>query len=97
MDSSDTGTQPDGVLVSAHLGNDRGAPPANVQLLAVGTNTPDGVGAAHMVHYRHPGGGIVFSVGSLTFTGSLADDPMVQSIVANVLDECRDPSLGAGQ
>jgi N,N-dimethylformamidase len=94
MDSSEAGTQPEGVVVSAHEGNDRGAPPVNFQLLAVGTNT---VGGAHMVYYRHPGGGIVFSVGSLNFTGSLADDPTVQRIVANVLDECRDPSLGTGQ
>ena len=35
--------------------------------------------------------------GGFTFTGSLADDPTVQRIVANVLDECRDPSLAAGQ
>ena len=50
----------------------------------------------HMVYYRHLGGGIVFSVGSLNFTGALADDPIVQRIVANVLEECIDPSIGAG-
>ncbi len=44
-----------------------------------------------MVYYRHPGGGIVFSVGSLTFTGNLADDPTVQRIVANVLDDAAIP------
>jgi hypothetical protein len=95
MDSSDPGTQPAGVTVAAAVGNDRGAPPANLQLLAVGTNSPDGVGSAHMVYYRHAGGGIVFSVGSLCFTGSLADDPTVQRIVANVLETCRNPLLVA--
>ena len=93
-DSSIPGTlQPDGVIVSADLDSDRGTAPPNLQLLAVGMN--DRI-PAHMVYYRHPGGGIVFSVGSLNFTGALADDPIVQRIVANVLEECIDPSIGAG-
>jgi N,N-dimethylformamidase beta subunit-like protein/tachylectin len=90
MDTSDTATAPDGQIVTAWEGSDRGAPPPGIEVLAVGTNTPgDGGLVAHMTHYQHSGGGLVFSVGSLCFTGSLAVDPILQRIVANVLDECR--------
>ncbi|HZZ25065.1 MAG TPA: hypothetical protein VFE60_21985 [Roseiarcus sp.] len=41
-----------------------------------------------MTYYPHSGGGFVFSVGSLCFTGSLADDPTLQQIVRNVLAQC---------
>src|SRR5262249_27953097 len=83
MDWSNAATAPDGQVVTAWEGNDRGAPPAGTEVLAVGTNVPvNGSLVAHMVYYRHPSGGLVFSVGSLCFT----DDPTVQRIVANVLD-----------
>ncbi|MFB7360337.1 N,N-dimethylformamidase beta subunit family domain-containing protein [Streptomyces gardneri] len=59
--------------------------PAGLELLAVGTNPPP---AASMVTYRHPGGGIVFSVGSMTFVGSLMVDPVLQKMMHNVLAEC---------
>ncbi len=66
-----------------------GAAPANIQVLARGTNTgPDNTFGAHMTYYDTPSGGFVFSAGSLTFGGSLVVDPHLQRIVRNVLDEC---------
>jgi N,N-dimethylformamidase beta subunit-like, C-terminal len=59
--------------------------PDNVELLAVGTNSER---PSEMVTYNHPGGGIVFSVGSMSFTGSLLVDPTLQQLLQNVLDEC---------
>jgi hypothetical protein len=38
-----------------------------------------------MVFYEHSGGGIVFSVGSLTFGGSLVVDSTIQQLMRNVL------------
>ncbi len=46
----------------------------------------NGAGGAHMVYYDHPGGGGVFSVGSIAFGGSLIVDPQLQHIVRNVLN-----------
>ncbi len=46
----------------------------------------DGKGGAHMTYYTHPGGGGVFSVGSISFGASLAVDAQIQAIVSNVLD-----------
>jgi hypothetical protein len=62
--------------------------PTNVELLAVGTNA---VRPSEMVAYDHPGGGVVFSVGSMTFTGSLLVDPVLQQVIRNVLTECLSP------
>src|SRR5262249_29093672 len=54
--------------------------PSNLQVLAVGTNT----GAyAEMAYYDHPGGGFVFSTGSISFVGSLIVDSQIQTIVSN--------------
>jgi hypothetical protein len=44
--------------------------------------------AANMVYYTHPGGGFVFSVGSMTFGGSLVVDDKIQRILRNALDAC---------
>ena len=46
----------------------------------------DGSGGAHMTCYDHPGGGGVFSVGSIAFGGSLIVDPFLQGTVRNVLN-----------
>ena len=46
----------------------------------------DGSGGAHMTYYDHPGGGGVFSVGSIAFGGSLVVDPFLQGAVRNVLN-----------
>ena len=46
----------------------------------------DGTGGAHMTYYDHPGGGGVFSVGSIAFGGSLVVDGHLQGVVRNVLD-----------
>ncbi|WP_331732116.1 hypothetical protein OG592_41185 (plasmid) [Streptomyces avidinii] len=59
--------------------------PDGLQLLAVGTNPAP---AADMVTYRHPGGGLVFSVGSMSFVGSLMVDPVLQKLLSNVLADC---------
>ncbi len=57
--------------------------PGNVRLLARGMN-PD-AGGAHMVHFRTPGGGEVFSAGSITYPTALLCDPPTAAITANVL------------
>ena len=57
--------------------------PKNVHFLAEGTN-PDN-GGAHMVIYETPGGGQVFSVGSITWPSSILVDDAVSKITANVL------------
>lgn len=57
--------------------------PKDYVLLAKGTNT---IGAgADMIYYDHPGGGGVFSTGSITFGGSLAVDTQLTKMVNNVL------------
>ncbi|MBY6037091.1 cell wall-binding repeat-containing protein [Fictibacillus nanhaiensis] len=57
--------------------------PKNYVLLARGTNT---IGkGADMIYYDHPGGGGVFSTGSITFGGSLVVDTQLTKIVNNVL------------
>lgn len=85
MDTSIPGTAPDGVLVDCYGTSDRGSPPANIELLARGTNT--GGYGADMTYYRAPGGGGMFAAGSLSFGGSLVVDATLQRIVRNVLDE----------
>jgi len=72
-------------------GTDRGTPPANLELLARGTNSGEGTHAADMTCYRHPGGGLVFAAGSIPFGGCLADDPNLGTVVLNAIDE----ALGA--
>jgi len=59
--------------------------PSNYILLAQGTNS---VGkGADMIYYDHPGGGGVFSVGSITFGGSLIIDPTLSIMVNNVINK----------
>jgi hypothetical protein len=60
--------------------------PPNVQLLATGVN-PKGP-SAEMTYCDHPGGGFVFSAGSMSFGGSLVVDGKLQRIIRNALDEC---------
>jgi N,N-dimethylformamidase len=59
--------------------------PNNLILLAKGTNE-DG-GGADMVYYDHPGGGGVFSTGSITFGGSLVIDSDLKIMVNNLLNK----------
>jgi hypothetical protein len=69
--------------------NDRGYPPGNLEVLASGTNvTLEGPHTAKMTYYDHPKGGFVFSVGSITFGGSLVLDENLQMIVKNALKKC---------
>jgi hypothetical protein len=57
--------------------------PRNVQLLAKGLNPDDG--GAHMVFFETPGGGAVFSAGSITYPTALLVDEGCSRITANVL------------
>jgi N,N-dimethylformamidase len=57
--------------------------PANTVLLAKGVN-PDG-GGAEVVCHEPPGGGAVFSVGSITWVPALFPDERVSRITRNVL------------
>jgi hypothetical protein len=85
MDTSIAGTAPDGVIVTlTSAADDRGAPPANLELLARGTNPGYG---ADMTVYETGAGGFVFSAGSLSFGGSLVQDSRLQTILRNVLNE----------
>jgi hypothetical protein len=85
MDTSIPGIAPDDEIVAAFGASDRGSPPANLQLLARGTNPCYG---ADVTYYETPAGGFVFAAGSLTFGGSLVVDSHLQQIVHNVLYEC---------
>ncbi len=85
MDTSIAGTAPPGTVVSATGADDRGAPPANLVVIARGTNPGFG---ADMTCYDTAAGGRVFSVGSISFVGSMIGDPQLKRIVRNVLAEC---------
>jgi hypothetical protein len=88
LDTSIAGHAPDGTIVGAWRDDDRGAPPDNIELLARGTNFgEDGAFGADMTYYTTPAGGFVFSVGSISFGGSLVVDPVLQQIVRNAMDE----------
>jgi hypothetical protein len=56
--------------------------PAGLVHLAKGTNRWRG--GADMTYFTHAGGGGVFSVGSITFGGSLAIDPVLGRMLRNV-------------
>jgi hypothetical protein len=58
--------------------------PAGLVVLAAAEADVLGPGA-EMVFYEHSGGGVVFSVGSLTFGGSLVVDRTIQELMRNVL------------
>ncbi|UTW64587.1 hypothetical protein KFE98_10740 [bacterium SCSIO 12741] len=53
-------------------------------LLARGNNPDDG--GADMVTYEHPGGGTVFSVGSVSYTSALPVDSNISRLTQNVLN-----------
>ncbi len=57
--------------------------PANVELLARGLNPDEG--GAHMVYFETPGGGAVFSVGSITFPSALLCEDACAQLTRNVL------------
>jgi hypothetical protein len=64
--------------------------PPNTHLLARGTN-PD-QGGAEMVLIEHPGGGKVFSTGSINYIASLPVDESIATITANVLRRFLEPT-----
>ena len=89
IDTSDSASAPDGVIVTAWADNDRGSPPSNIQVLARGANqSVQGPYTAHMTYYETDSGGFVFSAGSLCFGGSLVQDISLQTIVKNALNQC---------
>lgn len=94
VDTSMPGLAPDGEIVRiTSARDDRGEPPPDTVLLARGTNVGlQGRLGADMTTYATRAGGLVFSVGSVSFGGSLVIDETLQTIVRNVLDEC----LGKG-
>jgi hypothetical protein len=57
--------------------------PKNAKVLAKGLNVDDG--GAHLVCFETPGGGAVFSAGSITYPSGLLCDPPTSRITANVL------------
>ncbi|WP_417376968.1 N,N-dimethylformamidase beta subunit family domain-containing protein [Gimesia maris] len=58
--------------------------PADVQLLAQGTNPDEG--GADMIHYQAASGGEVFSVGSICWITSMLVDENISKISRNVID-----------
>jgi hypothetical protein len=58
--------------------------PPGTLLLAKGANPDDG--GAEVVYHEQPGGGAVFSVGSITWVSALFPDPAVSRITRNVID-----------
>ena len=58
--------------------------PADVQLLAQGTNPDEG--GADMIHYQTASGGEVFSVGSICWITSMLVDENISKISRNVID-----------
>lgn len=93
MDTSLPGRAGAGVVVSAEGTDDRGIAPAGLQLLARGTNRGYG---ADMTYYETDGGGFVFSAGSISFGGSLVQDPKLQAIVRNVIDTALQRATASG-
>jgi hypothetical protein len=45
--------------------------------------------AAEMVTYDHPGGGLVFSAGSMNIQGAIPADALLQKTLFNVLTETK--------
>ena len=63
--------------------------PPGIKLIAKGTNPDDG--GAEMVHHRTPSGGEVFSVGSISYTCSIAIDEQISKVTRNVLERFLGP------
>jgi hypothetical protein len=59
--------------------------PKNAHVLARGMNRDDG--GAEMVYFTTPGGGAVFSVGSINYVSSLPVDDAVSRITKNVIEK----------
>lgn len=53
---------------------------------------PEEWSSADIVFFETAAGGAVFSVGSMTYVGSLASDPVLARLTANVLQRFRDPT-----
>ena len=73
--------------VDSTTGDPNHVPPSGVDVVAEGSNEVNGVPThAQMVFWTYqPGGGHVFSVGSIAFGGSLVTDTNLQRILRNIL------------
>ena len=58
--------------------------PSSTVFLAKGSNPEDG--GASMIYYEHSSGSKIFSAGSITYTGSLSVDPVLEQITTNVFE-----------
>jgi hypothetical protein len=91
----DTSTGPGAVgMPSGCLLSPAAVPPSTLPggLVVLATGLPDDAGpGADMTCYDHPGGGFVFSAGSLTFGGSLVVDPVISTLMHNVLERAGIP------
>lgn len=87
MDTSAPGLSGAGI-VSARGSDDRGSSPESLRVLARGIQVGGQSNnyGADMTIYQHPGGGQIFSAGSICFGGSLVEDRILQMIICNVLD-----------
>ena len=59
--------------------------PANIEVLGIGTNPNNGGG--YLVYYDNPNGSKIFSVGSISYTGSLSTDSVIHQMTKNVLNK----------
>jgi hypothetical protein len=80
------------VDTATDFGEGNGPAPDSVQVLARGELVSDAGYTGHITYYEHPSGGWVFSIGSITFGGSLVIDPVLQQIARNALDACLAPA-----
>ncbi|MFK7922368.1 MAG: N,N-dimethylformamidase beta subunit family domain-containing protein [Bacteroidia bacterium] len=48
----------------------------------------DGGAGADLGYYMHPGGGLVFNAGSMSFTGAIPYDPDIRQMISNLLERC---------
>lgn len=51
----------------------------------------EGSGGAHMGYYLHPGGGMVFNVSSMAFTGAIPYDANIRQVMHNVIEKIIGP------
>jgi N,N-dimethylformamidase beta subunit-like protein/tachylectin len=72
-------------------GDGNGPPPANLQVIAHGQIAYSGY-TGNMTYYDTAAGGFVFSVGSISFCGSVPVDTNLAKIVKNALNACLAPA-----
>ncbi|WP_210481182.1 N,N-dimethylformamidase beta subunit family domain-containing protein [Naasia sp. SYSU D00948] len=85
----DTASGPGSIGISTDcLLDDRAVPMSALPdgLVIIATGQSDGIGpGADVTYYDHPGGGFMFTIGSITVGGSLVIDPVLSGLMTNVL------------